>query len=129
MPTASTLSKPVLGFMLFLLAVGAVAFAADLIRQRAMARDVAEALTWGRCDTSSQPRFADTDAGGCHTIAGIAGADGKVGGRLSDLRQQVYIGGVRDKHAAEPHGLDRGATAIFTDFGNACYRYFRSRSA
>ncbi|TIQ77662.1 MAG: cytochrome c, partial [Mesorhizobium sp.] len=32
--------------------------------------------------------------GGCHVIPGIAGADGKVGGPLVDLRQQVYVGGV-----------------------------------
>jgi cytochrome c2 len=79
--------------MLFLLAAGAVAFAADLIRQRAMARDVAEALTGGDV-TRAPAALRRYGCGGCHTIAGIAGADGKVGGRLSDLRQQVYIGGV-----------------------------------
>jgi len=31
---------------------------------------------------------------GCHTIPGIAGADGQVGPPLSGLRQRVYIGGV-----------------------------------
>ena len=31
---------------------------------------------------------------GCHEIPGISGADGKVGGSLSDLRKRVYIGGV-----------------------------------
>jgi cytochrome c len=32
--------------------------------------------------------------GGCHTIPGIAGADGQVGPPLSDLIHRVYIGGV-----------------------------------
>ncbi len=31
---------------------------------------------------------------GCHTIPGIPGGDGKVGGPLQDLRQRVYVGGV-----------------------------------
>src|SRR3954462_15839688 len=31
---------------------------------------------------------------GCHTIPGIPGGDGKVGGPLEDIRQRVYVGGV-----------------------------------
>src|SRR4051794_41004649 len=31
---------------------------------------------------------------GCHTIPGIPGGNGQVGGPLRDLRQRVYIGGV-----------------------------------
>src|SRR3954469_4639620 len=31
---------------------------------------------------------------GCHTIPGIPGGDGRVGGPLKDLRQRVYVGGV-----------------------------------
>jgi mono/diheme cytochrome c family protein len=31
---------------------------------------------------------------GCHTIPGIAGGDGKVGGALSNLKGRVYVGGV-----------------------------------
>jgi cytochrome c1 len=31
---------------------------------------------------------------GCHTIPGIPGGDGKVGGPLADIRQRVYVGGV-----------------------------------
>jgi cytochrome c len=31
---------------------------------------------------------------GCHTIPGIPGGDGKVGGPLKDIRQRVYVGGV-----------------------------------
>jgi cytochrome c len=31
---------------------------------------------------------------GCHTIPGIPGGDGKVGGSLADLKGRVYVGGV-----------------------------------
>jgi cytochrome c len=31
---------------------------------------------------------------GCHTIPGIPGGDGQVGGPLEDIRRRVYIGGV-----------------------------------
>lgn len=31
---------------------------------------------------------------GCHTIPGIPGGDGKVGGALSNLKGRVYVGGV-----------------------------------
>jgi mono/diheme cytochrome c family protein len=31
---------------------------------------------------------------GCHTITGIPGGDGQVGGPLSDLKHRVYIAGV-----------------------------------
>jgi mono/diheme cytochrome c family protein len=31
---------------------------------------------------------------GCHTIPGIPGGDGQVGGPLSDIKRRVYVGGV-----------------------------------
>jgi cytochrome c len=31
---------------------------------------------------------------GCHTIPGIPGGDGQVGGPLSDIKHRVYVGGV-----------------------------------
>src|SRR3954469_19971937 len=31
---------------------------------------------------------------GCHTIPGIPGGDGQVGGPLKDIRQRAYVGGV-----------------------------------
>jgi cytochrome c len=31
---------------------------------------------------------------GCHTIPGIPGGDGQVGGALSDIKHRVYVGGV-----------------------------------
>jgi mono/diheme cytochrome c family protein len=31
---------------------------------------------------------------GCHTIPGIPGGDGQVGGPLADIKHRVYVGGV-----------------------------------
>jgi mono/diheme cytochrome c family protein len=31
---------------------------------------------------------------GCHTIPGIPGGDGQVGGPLADIKYRVYVGGV-----------------------------------
>jgi cytochrome c len=31
---------------------------------------------------------------GCHTIPGIPGGDGKVGGSLADIKGRIYVGGV-----------------------------------
>jgi cytochrome c1 len=78
---------------MFLAAAGVTASIVNLASQRSAARNVAEALTGG--DATKAPllmrRFG---CSGCHTIPGIPGADGQVGGRLTDLRHQVYIGGV-----------------------------------
>jgi cytochrome c2 len=56
-------------------------------------RETARWMTLG--DASRAPpvlrRFG---CSGCHEIPGIEGADGKVGGSLSDIRKRVYVGGV-----------------------------------
>ncbi|RWM81668.1 MAG: cytochrome C [Mesorhizobium sp.] len=70
-----------------------VGVGANLIKDREQRRAVAVAMTGG--DPSRAPAiFRRYGCGGCHVIPGIAGADGKVGGPLVDLRQQVYVGGV-----------------------------------
>jgi cytochrome c len=54
---------------------------------------VAAALTGG--DPARAPRLiARYGCGGCHTIPGVAGADGKVAPPLGGLLDRVYIGGV-----------------------------------
>ncbi len=54
---------------------------------------VARAMTGG--DPGRAPaHFRRFGCSGCHTIPGVAGADGQVGGSLTDLRNRVYIGGV-----------------------------------
>jgi len=64
-----------------------------LAKDRVQRREVAVAMTGG--DPSLAPAiFRRYGCGGCHTIAGIPGADGKVGGPLTSLRERVYIGGV-----------------------------------
>jgi cytochrome c len=56
-------------------------------------REEAEAMTGG--DIARAPEsIRRYGCGGCHTIPGVPGGDGQVGGPLSDLRKRVYIGGV-----------------------------------
>src|SRR3954471_13469534 len=61
--------------------------------RRQQSESVAAAITAG--DASRAPdlirRFG---CGGCHTIPGVPGGDGQVGGPLQNLRTRVYIGGV-----------------------------------
>lgn len=55
---------------------------------------IAEAL--GRGHASNGPELMRRyGCAGCHTIDGVAGADGKVGPPLADLRARVYLGGGR----------------------------------
>ena len=61
--------------------------------QQAEQQATALALTHGK------PRHAPDlitryGCGGCHTVPGAPGADGKVGPDLSGLRERVYVGGV-----------------------------------
>src|ERR1700710_1226144 len=54
---------------------------------------VARAMTGG--DPSRAPDLIRRyGCAGCHTISGIPGGDGQVGGPLADLRKRVYVGGV-----------------------------------
>lgn len=55
--------------------------------------DVARAMTGG--DPSRAPELIRRyGCAGCHTISGIHGGDGQVGGPLADIRKRVYVGGV-----------------------------------
>jgi cytochrome c2 len=59
---------------------------------------VAHALTGG--DPERAPELMRRyGCGGCHTIAGVPGADGLIGGPLDGLRERVYIGGVVQNNA------------------------------
>ncbi|OWV65440.1 cytochrome C [Rhizobium sp. R634] len=70
----------------------------DIYRQQSERRAAAIALTKG--DPARAPMiFRRYGCAGCHTIPGIAGADGKVGGDLSGLRQRVYVAGVLNNSA------------------------------
>jgi len=85
------------------LRIAAVAFALGLsvlaagvtssLTEQSQRQAMAKALAAGN-PALAPPIFRRYGCSGCHTIPGIAGADGKVGGPLSHLSQQVYIGGV-----------------------------------
>ncbi|MEZ2126183.1 MULTISPECIES: cytochrome c family protein [unclassified Sinorhizobium] len=65
----------------------------SVLKDRQQRHAVAIAMTGG--DPSLAPAiFRRYGCGGCHMIAGIPGADGKVGPPLVNLRQRVYVGGV-----------------------------------
>ncbi len=74
------------------LVVGGVLLATSLASDHKR-QAVARAMTGG--DPARAPahvrRFG---CGGCHTIPGIDGADGKVAGPLAQMRERVFIGGV-----------------------------------
>jgi cytochrome c2 len=64
-----------------------------MIKDRQQRDDVAVAMTGGNPEMAPA-LFRKYGCTGCHTISGIPGADGKVGGPLVETRQRVYIGGV-----------------------------------
>ena len=54
---------------------------------------IARAMTGG--DPSRAPDIIRRyGCAGCHTISGIPGGDGQVGGSLTDIKHRVYVGGV-----------------------------------
>jgi cytochrome c len=60
---------------------------------RQQAERVARAMTGG--DPARAPAIMRRyGCGGCHTIPGLAGADGQVGAPLTGLVHRVYVGGV-----------------------------------
>lgn len=72
-------------------AIGATATQAWMVARRS--EDVARAMTGG--DPRRAPELLRRyGCAGCHTVPGITGSDGQVGGPLSDIRKRVYVGGV-----------------------------------
>ncbi|WP_017997406.1 c-type cytochrome [Rhizobium leguminosarum] len=68
------------------------------VRDRNRRTEVASLLARG--DPARAPEiFRRYGCTGCHTIPGIAGANGKVGGPLVDIRQRVYLAGVANNDA------------------------------
>ncbi|MBB3318269.1 cytochrome c2 [Rhizobium sp. BK181] len=74
-------------------AVLLVGYLTNAFKEQSKRQTIAEALTGGD-STLALPIFRRYGCGGCHTISGVPGADGKVGAPLEQLSQQVYIGGV-----------------------------------
>lgn len=82
---------PFIGILLVGLVVAAVSGANWYSGYQSEA--VARALTGG--EPSRAPEyFRRYGCSGCHTIPGIAGADGLVGAPLTDIKRRVYVGGV-----------------------------------
>jgi cytochrome c2 len=82
---------PVLGAAAFIIA-SATAIGMTWNSQR-QSESVARAMTGG--DLARAPAIIRRyGCAGCHTIPGIPGGDGQVGGPLSDIKRRVYVGGV-----------------------------------
>jgi cytochrome c2 len=80
-------------------ALAAVAAAGTLgaswISKQQQSERVARAMTGG--DPAKAPDLIRRyGCSGCHTISGIPGGDGQVGGPLSDLKKRVYVAGVAE---------------------------------
>jgi cytochrome c2 len=72
---------------------GALAAALVVWKDQHQSRSVAITMAGG--DPARAPDIIRRyGCGGCHTIPGIPGGDGKVGGALADLKGRVYVGGV-----------------------------------
>jgi cytochrome c len=69
------------------------ASAGVLLSSRSQTERIARAMTGG--DPDRAPGIIRRyGCSGCHTIPGIAGADGQVGGSLAEIGRRVYVGGV-----------------------------------
>jgi mono/diheme cytochrome c family protein len=63
-----------------------------VLSSRAQDDRVARAMTRGE-PTRAPAILRRYGCTGCHTIPGVPGADGLVGGSLADIRRRVYVGG------------------------------------
>lgn len=90
----SRLSRPVWIGAAGLVAVAAMAMGGVMAwSSQRTSEQVAHAMTGG--DLARAPEIMRRyGCGGCHTIPGLAGADGAVGPPLGGLIGRVYIGGV-----------------------------------
>jgi cytochrome c1 len=85
-------SIPIIGAIVLVMATCGVTVGAWYVSMQDDV-EIARALTGG--DPAAAPALLRRyGCGGCHTIPGIAGADGKVAPPLAGLRQRVYIAGV-----------------------------------
>lgn len=84
--------------VLYLFGVAVVVTAASglivsIVNSQQQRSRVARVLTGGDPD-AAPPIMRRYGCAGCHTIPGVAGADGQVGDDLTGLRKRVYIAGV-----------------------------------
>ncbi|MBW9117688.1 cytochrome C [Rhizobium cauense] len=79
--------------IVILLIAAASGVGTSMVKDRQQRVAVAKAMTGGNSEIAPQI-FRKYGCAGCHTIPGVHGADGKVGGPLTAMRQRVYVGGV-----------------------------------
>jgi cytochrome c1 len=91
-------NKPRAGLITLILAVVAAWLGIDAWNSWQQRSQVARVLTQGD-PSRALPLMRRYGCAGCHTIPGIAGADGQVGGPLADIRKRTYIGGVANNTA------------------------------
>jgi cytochrome c len=91
MPSASFRYRwPILGALVLIASGTAIAMTWSSQQQ---SQAVARAMTGG--EPSRAPDIIRRyGCAGCHTIPGIPGGDGQVGGPLTDIKHRVYVGGV-----------------------------------
>jgi cytochrome c1 len=100
MPNMSAVYRksPVLYAVALTAVAAAVWFGVAKWKSQSQRIEIGRALTQG--DPAHAPvimrRYGCT---GCHTIPGIVGADGQVGGSLADISKRVYVGGVINNSA------------------------------
>jgi cytochrome c len=92
MPSAPSRYRwPILGALV--LSLGSAAAVASAWSTWHQSESVARAMTGG--DDSLAPAIIRRyGCAGCHTIPGIPGGDGQVGGPLAGIKHRVYVGGV-----------------------------------
>jgi cytochrome c len=76
----------------FLSAISAIA-AVTSWNAKHQSRNVAIAMAGGDPERAVH-HIRRYGCAGCHTIPGIPGGDGQVGGPLADIKRRVYVGGV-----------------------------------
>jgi mono/diheme cytochrome c family protein len=82
---------PIFGAMAFMVASATVVAMIWSAQQRS--EQIARAMVGG--DLARAPAaIRRYGCAGCHTIPGIPGGDGQVGGPLADIKHRVYVGGV-----------------------------------
>ncbi|MDB5369032.1 MAG: putative cytochrome c class protein [Roseomonas sp.] len=92
----------ILGFVVMAVAVSTGGAGWWLLQVRE-AKNIARALTGGEPDRAPA-LITRYGCGGCHTIPGIPGADGRVAAPLNGLLERVYVGGVARNTAANLTG-------------------------
>ncbi|WP_035983336.1 c-type cytochrome [Bradyrhizobium sp. STM 3843] len=91
---SSMLSRSIwIGAVVVVVCVATVVGSTMAWSSRQKTEQIARAMTGG--DPKHAPEIMRRyGCGGCHTIPGLAGADGEVGPPLTGLSRRVYIGGV-----------------------------------